>query len=402
MAAPRPGSASGSKKPPPRAIQIAIEVEPEADGSGESFTDSSTEEVTEEVVVTRLVPRDGRRSPPRRSSSPSRAPRRPGGITEVVISASDENFDGRRSPCRVHGGYSYGPAGMPAPRIPRSGHKATCRHVTACTVPAMGPMMLPQPMYGAIGSAKGTRMEWKLFPDGTLNITMGPPLKTEDDDKAAKPTVAAADSPPASPDAVAPKDTAGAAPATAPGAGAPDTNAPPPAAKPIGSNMSLARIMTAGFMRPRLPVVFEAVIGPRPGLTPALLKPPPGQESASDTQISVVSRFECTCPPPPSPPPPKNEHAHCQELLLELLDRQEQVAAQLPQINLITPVTAPPPQRPPRREPHLAPMCQREWRAMRIMEMAASADDAVVEEDRRRPTPLLHIMEKEYDDHDYE
>lgn len=157
--------------------------------------------------------------------------------------------------------------------------------------------------------------------------------------------------------------------------------------------MSLARIMTAGFMRPRLPVVFEAVIGPRPGLTPAVLKPPPEQQSGSDTQISVVSRFECTCPPPPPPPPlPKNEHAHCQELLLELLDRQEQAVAQIPQINVITPA---------RREQHMAPMCQRDRRAMHIMEMAASADSAVIEEDRRRPTPLLHIMEKEYD-YDYE
>ncbi|KAL1430370.1 hypothetical protein MTO96_015077 [Rhipicephalus appendiculatus] len=413
----RPGSASGARKPPPRAFQIAIEVEPDDGDSDETFTDSSTEEVTEEVVVTRMVPRDGRRSPPRRSSSPSRSPRRSGAVTEVVVSASDENFYGRRSPCRVHGGFSYGPAGMPAPRIPRSGHKATCRRVTACTVPAMGSMMLPQPMYGAIGSAKGTRMDWKLFPDGTLNITMGPPLKTEDDDKkpkAAKPAVAAAaapdgQSPPASPDAAGAASTAPAAASTAPAAAstapaaasaapaaaspasaaaspapaadaaapapAPDAPPPPPA-KPIGSNMSLARVMTAGFMRPRLPVVFEAVIGPRPGLTPAVLKPPPGQESASDTEISV-------------------------ELLLELLDRQEQVAAQLPQINLITPV-APAPPRPPRREPHMAPMCQRERRAMRIMEMAACADDAVIEEDSRRPTPLLHIMEKEYDEDDYE
>ncbi|KAH6929748.1 hypothetical protein HPB50_005607 [Hyalomma asiaticum] len=363
MAAARPGSASAGKKP--RSIQIAIEVEPRPDGGGsdDSFSDSSSEDETEDLVVTRRVPREGRRSPARRSPSPSRSPRR--SVAEVVVSASDENYDGQRPPCRVHGGYSYGPAGSPAPRIPRRAHRATCRRITACTVPAMGPMMAPQPMYGAIGSAKGTRMDWKLFPDGTLNVTMGPPLKPDDDEKAAKTTksktdVAEGEAPPPAPEGEA---------------------APKP--KPVGSNMSLARIMTAGFMRPRLPVVFEAVIGPRPGLTPAVLKPPAEQQQ-SDTQISVVSRFECTCPPPPPSPPPKNEHAHCQELLLELLDRQEQ-AAQIPQINLITPA---------RRE---QPMCQRDRRAMHIMEMAASADSAVLEEDRRRPTPLLHIMEKEYD-----
>ncbi|KAK8788143.1 hypothetical protein V5799_022085 [Amblyomma americanum] len=381
----RPGSAPGAKKAP-RSIQIAIEVEPNPDegNDSDSYSGSSSEDddygdTEDAVVITRLVPRGAadRRPPSRRSPNGWSGGRRSGAVSEreVVISISDEHvadggsrWDGRRTPppCRVHGGYSVGPAGVPAPRIPRRAHKPTCRRITACTLPMMG----PEPMYGKIGSAKGTRMDWKLSPDGTLNITMGPPLEKDEEEKKAK------------------EGAEGEADKEAPKEGEPP--------KPVGSKMSLARIMTAGFMRPRLPVVFEAVIGPRPGLTPAVLKPSPDQ-SGSDTQISIVSRVEqCTCPPPLPPPPPplppRNEHAHCQELLLELLDRQEQAAVQIPQINLITPPARREPKSPP---PKMSPMCTGTRRtAMHIMEVAATADDATLEEDRRRPTPLLHIMEK--------
>lgn len=282
---------------------------------------------------------------------------------------------------------------MPAPRIPRSGH----RRITHCSL--MAPQQLamaaasPQSQYGMIGSAKGTRMVWKLSPDGTLNVTMGPPPSKEDEEKEqqAKEDEQALDGQP-------PAEAKAEGKAEPKEGESPEGQPSPALLKRMRSSISLMKLRTAGFVtKPRMPIVFETVIGPRPGLTPAVIKPP-AEQSPSDTQISIVSHIDqCTCPPPmPPPPPSKNEHAHCQELLLELLERQEQAAQQIPQINLITP---PPPRREPRprRDPGVA-ICSAPRRTTQsprhIMEITASVDSAGLEEDFGHPAPVMHIMEK--------
>lgn len=239
-----------------------------------------------------------------------------------------------------------------------------------------------QNQYGMFNSGKGTRMVWKLSPDGTLNVTMGPPPTKEDEEKAKEAAELEA-----GPDKESKEGES------------PEGKIPPAVLKRVRSSVSMMKLRTAGFVtKPRMPVVFETVIGPRPGLTPAVLKPP-AEQNTSDTQISIVSHVEqCTCPPP-MPPPSKNEHAHCQELLLELLERQEQAAQQVPQINLITP-----PRREPRRRDPVVAMCNSQRRPTQnprhIMEVAASVESAGLEEEYCRPAPLLHIMEKaQYDDY---
>lgn len=231
---------------------------------------------------------------------------------------------------------------------------------------------------------KGTRMVWKLSPDGTLNVTMGPPPNEEDDEKAQKA-----------------KEEEAAMEGKAPEKKESSEKEKESSAmvKRVRSSISIQKLRTAGFVlsKPRPPIVFETVIGPRPGLTPAVIKPPDEQNNDSDTQISIVSHVDqCNCSPPMAS---KNEHAHCQELLLELLERQEQAAQQVPQINLI----APPPRRELRRGREVA-MCGSPRRPAQsprhIMEIAAAVDSGVLGEEYGRPAPLLHIMEPEaYDDY---
>lgn len=383
----RPGSAPGARKSP-RTYQIAIEVQPDPDGDNNedtSVSESYSEDYGESSITVSRRSTRGDRS--RRSRSPSRFPRksRAASEREVVITVSDESGmadDGRRgrSPCRVHPGYSTGPAGLPAPRIPRSGH----RRVTHCSLMPPQQIAMTAPTQSTQPEYKGTRMVWKLSPDGTLNVTMGPPPIEGDDEKAkqAKEDEAAME---------------GKAPEKESSEKDKESSA---MVKRVRSSISIQKLRTAGFVaKPRAPVVFETVIGPRPGLTPAVIKPPDEQNTGSDSHISIVSRVDhCTCPPPMAGAS-KNEHAHCQELLLELLERQEQAAQQVPQINLITP----PPRRDLRRGREVA-MCGSPRRPAQsprhIMEIAAAVDSAVLGEEYCRPAPLLHIMEPEtYDDY---